>query len=211
MKVANLKKITPLSFFTKETLRQIEPSDQRLNFNLKYWLKAGTITQLKKGVYILKERWEKEPNKELYFEYLANKLYEPSYLSLEYVMNKYSLLSEAVFGITSITTKTTKTFVNKLGSFSYYSCSPRLFTGYEVKQFASASILIAKKPKAVFDFLYLRFLKKTPINPKTIDELRINWENITRKEFQEIVDYASLAKSKRVKTVIKLIKRSFYA
>lgn len=211
MKVANLKKLSGLYFFTKETLRQIEPSDQRLNFNLKYWLKAGTIIQLKKGVYVLKERWEKEPNKKFYLEYLANKLYEPSYLSLEYVMNKYSLLTEAVYSLTSITPRSTKSFTNKLGAFNYYSLSPNLFFDFEIKKYFSAFVLIAKKPKAVFDFLYLRFLKKTPINPKTIDELRINWENISRAEFQKIAKYARNTRSRRLKLAINLIKKAYYA
>ncbi len=124
-------------------------------------------------------------------------------------MNKFGLLTEAVFGITSITTKTTKTFVNALGNFNYYSISPALFLGYEVKKNGSFPIAVAKKSKAVFDFLYLRFIKNTPINKKTIEELRINWETITGGEFKEIKNYASKTKSVRLNQVINLISNTY--
>ncbi|MBI5452207.1 hypothetical protein HY945_02005, partial [Candidatus Gottesmanbacteria bacterium] len=110
MKTIQLDKLTNLLLFTKETLRQLEENNDRLDFNIKYWLKKGKIITLKKGLYVLKERWEREINKDDYRQYLANQLYQPSYLSCEYVMSKYGLLTEGVFGITSMTTKTTKAF-----------------------------------------------------------------------------------------------------
>ena len=211
MKVKNLSKIENLLFFTKESLRQLEKNDDSLNSNLKFWLKKEIIISLKKGVFILKKTWEKEPNKDLYLQYLANKIYQPSYLSLEYVMDKYSLLTESVWGLSSITTKKTQTFNNKLAKFSYYSISSDLFCGYESKKFNSANVLIAKKPTAVFDYLYLRFLKNAPVSQTAIKELRINWENISKIEFGKIQKYARKSKSLRVKQVINLIKENYYA
>lgn len=210
MKANELLKLSGLLFFTKESLRQLEEDDNSLDFNLKYWLKIGKIISLKKGYYILKERWEKETDKDSYLEYLANKIYEPSYLSTEYVMNKYALLTEAVYGITSISIKKPKVFNNDLGKFSYYSISPRLFLGYKINKFYSASVFMAEKTKAVFDYLYLRFLKITPINQKIITELRINWENINLKELKKIQEYVELSRSLRVEEVINLIKKIYY-
>lgn len=211
MKLRNLKKISNLYYFNKESLRQLEKNEDLLNFNLKYWLKKGVIISLKRGFYILREKWEKEKNKELYLEYLANAMYQPSYLSLEYVMNKYSLLTESIWTITSITLKKTKVFKNSLGQFNYYSISPSLFGGYEIKKFYSASVLVAKKSKAVFDYLYLRFLKSVPIDLKTITELRINWENVNKEEFKEIKKFGQGSRSVRVKRVINLIQKIYYA
>lgn len=205
MKAVQLKKLSNLLIFTKETLRQLEEDNDRLDFNIKYWLKKGEIITLKKGLYILKEKWERETNKDDYLEYVANQLYQPSYLSGEYVMSKYGLLTEAVYGITSMTTKTTKAFVNNLGNFNYYSLSPALFSGYEVKKTSFFPVLVAKKSKAVFDFLYLRFIKNTPVNKKTIEELRINWENMTKEELGELINYARKTKSVRLNKIINLI------
>ena len=82
---------------------------------------------------------------------------------------------------------------------------------YEIKKFHSVPVLAAKKSKAIFDFLYLRFLKETPINERIIKELRINWENVSSKEFKETLQYACLSGSKRIKSVLNLIKKTYYA
>lgn len=209
MKTVELDKLSNLLIVTKETLRQLEKDNDRLDFNIKYWLKKGTIIALKKGVYVLKETWDREINKDDYRQYVANQLCQPSYLSGEFIMSKFGLLTEAVYGITSMTTKTTKTFTNSLGSFTYYSLSPELFFGYEVKKNNSFSVTVAKKSKAVFDFLYLRFIKSTPVNKKTIEELRINWENMTTEEFRELVQYGRKTNSVRLHQAIQIITETY--
>lgn len=210
MKKANLDYLNNFLLFTKESLRQWEKSEDALNFNIKYWTKNELIIPLKKGKYILKSRFDKEENKDLYLEYLANKIYEPSYISGEYVMSKYNLLTEAVYGISSVTTKKTKTFNNKLGRFNYCSFSPRVFFGFQIIKFYSADIMVAKKPKAVLDYLYLRFYKNTLISEKSIEELRINWENLNKKEFLDLEKYARIINNKRTLEVIGLIKKKYY-
>lgn len=209
MKSINLNKLNNLLLVSKEALASFEKNKARLNFNIKYWVKKGELIAVKRGMYVLKNKWEKESNKELYLEYLANKIYEPSYLSFEYVLNKYALLSESVFTITSATTKSTKTISNSLGVFNYYSLSDELFTGYIVKSYSSTSIFEATKSKAMFDFLYIRFFKKALINKGVIEELRINWENFKKSDFLEMKRYARIARSRRIKEVIKLIEEMY--
>ena len=211
MKIKDLTKLSNLFFFSKETLRQLERDDDSLNFNLKYWKKRGNLIPVKRGFYVLRDRWEKEINKDLFLMYLANKLYEPSYISLEYVLNKYSLLSEGVYGLTSVSTRSTNFFNNDLGRFSYYSISPRLFCGYEFDKSFGMPIFVAKKTKALFDYLYFRFVKRTPLELKEIIELRINWENISSKEFKELKLYTKLSKSRRIKIIMNLIRKKYYA
>ncbi len=211
MKINQLKQLEDLLIITKDGFRLYEKNENNLSSNLKYWVKKGELIRLKKGRYILKSRWQNEYRKEDYLEFLANKIYEPSYLSCEYVMNKYNLLTESVYSVTSITTKKTKVFKNQLATYVYYSITPNLFFDFYLKKSDLAPILIAKKSKAVFDFLYLRFLKNTPINKKVIIELRINWENINKKEFLEIKRYADKSKNKRVIQVINLISKIYYA
>ena len=48
--------------------------------------------------------------KEPYAEYMANRLRLPSYLSLEYVLAKEGLIPEAVYALTSITSKNFQKF-----------------------------------------------------------------------------------------------------
>lgn len=209
MKSQFLQKISNLDFFTTEILRGLEPKREALAFNIKNWLKKGKIISLKKGLYLLGEKWEKERDKEDYLEFLANKLYEPSYLSTEYVMSKYGLLTEAVYGLSSVTTRKTKTFSNKLGFFSYASVSPVFFTSFEVQK-GKRIKLVATKSKAVFDYLYLRFLKKTPINYREVEELRINWENLKKSEWKDVEKYFKISKSRRLMELGKIIRKEYF-
>lgn len=197
-----------LLLIDKSTLRNLESNEDALNQNIKYWLKTGKLISLKKGLYILREKWEKEQDKDDFLEYIANRLLGPSYVSLEYVLAKYGLLTEAPTTVTSVTVKTGRSFNNELAGFNYYSISETLFTGYEVKDFQGAFVNVAKKEKALFDFLYFRFLDKEP-NREKMEGLRINWENISRKEIKKAADFCGLTDNKNIKKVFEVVDSQF--
>lgn len=188
----------------KDTLRNLEPAKYLLDSNIKNWLKSGKLVALKKGLYTTRKKWEKERNKNLYLEYLANKLLEPSYLSLGYVLSGYQLLTEAQMAITSVTVKTGRSFNNKLGAFSYYNIKEELFTGYRTKKYKTARINIATKEKALFDYLYFQFYNKKP-NKKSLENLRINWSNLTKKELKDCRKFTRLVNNPNIEEVFKLI------
>jgi hypothetical protein len=212
MRFSNIKeKFSPFLIFNKNNLRAFEKNEETVSADIRYWMKSGKIIQLKKGVYLLNDRWEKEIQKDSYLEYIANKLLEPSYLSFEYVLAKYQILSEPVLTLTSATIKSSREFSNTLGIFRYYTLAPKLFCGYTAKEENSFPIFEAFKEKALFDFLYIRFLKQRPITTDAEKNLRINWENISRKEFEKAKSYLKLTRSKRVKEIFNIINKQYYA
>ncbi len=204
------KKTEKLAVINKTVLRNFEKNSNTLDGNIRYWLKGGDLIALKKGLYVFAERYKNEKNKDVFLEYIAGQLVSPSYLSLEYVMAKYQLLTESANVITSITTKSTRNYNNKLGAFRYYTVTPKLFCGYRVELISGAPIAVASKAKALFDFLYLRFVKDAVINEKEVEELRINWENLSKKEFIELSSCAALTRSVEIKELIKLIQKMYY-
>ncbi len=199
-----------LVILNKELLKTLEPRENVLDANIKYWIKTGKFIVIKKGKYILKERFEKLESKNNLLEYIAGQIMQPSYLSTEYVLAKYQILSESVQTVTSVTTKKTKAIKNDLGSFQYYSISEKLFTGYEIKKEGDLIYAEATKPKVLFDFLYFRFLKEFNVNIKIIDNLRLNWENISLNEFKKAESYLKLTNSKKVREIFNLIKNKYY-
>ncbi|MEK7065006.1 MAG: hypothetical protein AAB963_01035 [Patescibacteria group bacterium] len=194
----------------KEIVSSLENKKFSAKANIGYWLKTGKIISLKRGIYLVKERYEKETNKEMFLEYISNSLLKPSYLSLEYVMAKYALLSEPVFAFTSVTTATTRVIKNELSNFRYYSVTPELFTGYKIKYFLGAPIWEATKEKAVFDYIYSRFLKNYAINERIVNELRINWGEVNKVEWRKIKAYGQLCRSTKVKKAIALIEKMYF-
>jgi len=210
MKLKKLKQNTgELMYFTKNDLKTLEPEKNTLDANIKYWIKNNQIKKIKNGFYVTTDQYQNEENKSFYLEYLANQIVVPSYVSGEYVLSKYNLLTEAVYAITSVTTKITREITNDLASFRYYSISPDLFTGFIVKSFRNALIAEASKEKAVFDFFYFRFLKNNPVSVTKIKDLRINWENISKKEFAKAKKYFELSGSKNIRKIYQIIIKYF--
>ncbi|MBU4337945.1 hypothetical protein KKB43_03690 [Patescibacteria group bacterium] len=206
MKLETIKnKTDKLLLFDKKSLKMLEKDDNALNSNIKYWLKNSDLIALKKGIYIFKERYNQESKKDDYLEYIANQLIQPSYVSLEYVMAKYQLLSEPARAITSITVKNPREFYNSLGVWRYYSLPIKLFVGYKIKYFQGQPIAEATKAKAVFDFLYLRFRRGVKANRQNIDDLRLNWENLNKQDLKELNFYFELIGQKRYEYFKKLI------
>ena len=66
--------------------------------------------------------------------YIANKIYQPSYVSLETALHYYGIIPEAVFTISSITTLKTQKFKNKQGFYTYTNIKSNCFFGYELVQ-----------------------------------------------------------------------------
>ena len=90
-----------------------------LNERIKRSLENKRIAKLKKGLYTTDVYYLKEPNKTEFKEFIASKLKFPSYLSSEYVLSKYNLLTEATYPLTSITLKTGHSYQNSLGTYKY--------------------------------------------------------------------------------------------
>ena len=65
--------------------------------------KQGFILQLKRGFYVFPDALPPDV-------YVANKLYTPSYISLEFALSYHGVIPQAVYEITSVTTKTTRDF-----------------------------------------------------------------------------------------------------
>lgn len=122
-------------------------SQQIIRNQVNAWQKKGQLVRLKKGLYLFSNTYKKFPEREK----IANFLNQPSYLSLQYVLGHYGLIPEAVYNYTSITTKKTNKFNNKLGCFIYHHLQERHYWGFVEKK----GILIAEPEKALLDYLYL--------------------------------------------------------
>ena len=201
------EKTDKLLVFDKNSLKLLEKNDNNLNANLKYWLKSGDLVALKNGVYVFRAKYNHETNKNEYLEYLANKLLTPSYLSLEYVLDKYSLLSESARAITSISAKASREFSNSLGVWRYYFLSKKLFLGYKTKYFKDQAIFEASKAKALFDFLYLRFRRGVLPSEKGFLDLRLNLENLSKEDWSEFFSYFKLVPTNRFQELKRIIEK----
>lgn len=125
---------------------------------LKEMQKKGYLLRLKKGFYVLtRELIDKDYSVQI----IANTLYGPSYLSLEYALAYYALIPERVDTITSVTSQKNKGFETPLGLFTYRHLSSALYPiGVMLHRTADErSYLMATPEKALMDIFTLKFDK----------------------------------------------------
>ena len=79
-------------------------------------LRKGIIIRVKKGIYIFGEDYRRRPFSR---EILANLIYGPSYISLEYALHYYGLIPERVEAVTSVTTGRSRNYSTPVGGFTY--------------------------------------------------------------------------------------------
>ena len=202
----NIEKLNTLSYFDVNTISQITNiQNSNLYMNINRWVKQGVLIQLKNGLYTTKEYYSSISNQSEYLQFISNKLRYPSYLSLEYVLSKNQVLTETVYTYTSITKKTTRTYNNDLGSFSYRKISEPLFIGFSIVSKNGFEIAIANKTKALFDFLYLKLYREQTLTNQIINDLRLNLDEYSTEEIKEFQSYCNLTSIQKFKDLPKIL------
>jgi len=116
---------------------------------IKRLLDAGDIVRVKKGLYVFGDVYRRTPVSR---ELLANLIYGPSYISLDYALAWHGLIPERVTTVTSVTTGRSRRFTSPFGIFSYRSLpEPRYATGALLQQGDNESFLLASPEKALAD------------------------------------------------------------
>jgi predicted transcriptional regulator of viral defense system len=189
--------------FSINDIRKIDNNFHRRRLN--EWQDKGYIKKIVKGYYIFSDTTVNDAI--LY--YIANKIYGPSYISLEIALSYYNLLPESVYCVTSVSTKRTYNFKTSIAEFSYRSIKPELFFGYEIiKPRGGIMYKIADFEKALLDYLYFNPHYNTK---KDYEELRINrdifWENIDEVKLYSYLDrFAQKKLLARTKKLLRFLK-----
>ena len=116
------------------------------------WRTKGWVSPLKRGLYVL--TWGAAPP--VSERLVANRLLQPSCISMESVLSDIGLLPETSMAVVSVTPKLTRRVKNTYGQFIYRHISPTAFQGYEIHHDQGQSILVATPEKAWVDFMYFQ-------------------------------------------------------
>ena len=114
-------------------------------------LRQGVIIRVKKGLYVFGDSYRNRPFSR---ELLANWIYGPSYLSLDYALSFHHLVPERVPVATSVTPKRPKRFSTPLGEFHYRQTRAAGFSiGMDRVESGEVAFLIARPERALADKL----------------------------------------------------------
>ena len=155
------------------------------NRRLVEWQQKSYIQKIRREYYCFQERKKDEH----FLFFAANKIYSPSYISMESALAFYNFIPEGVFMTTSISTRNTASYNTPVGDFSYNHVKTTLFFGYRLVQVNGVAIKIAEPEKVIIDYLYLKKLN-------SVDE--INSLRFNEIQIKEIVDFHKLDKYQRI-------------
>lgn len=186
------------------TLSSYIAVDQKIN----ELLKAKAIIRVKKGLYVFGPETRLSP---ICKESLANLIYGPSCISLEYALSFHGLIPERVEIITSITPKRDKEFTTTIGRFTYRYLAPSKYP-HEIEQHwidSQHPILIASPEKALCDYLTLNnvpLLKNTAATKDFLQkDLRIEQESWKQLDLKKMFHLNRYYKNKNIERIMELL------
>lgn len=174
MNIYEIRKLCPFEEVDYLRLMQLLKGYSEPRKKLQSFLKKKELIRVKKGIYVFGPKAAIEPYSR---EHLANLIYGPSSISLEYALSFYDMIPERVEEVTSITIRRNKLFVTPVGRFNYHFLSPQKYPmGMSQVLLAGRNILIASKEKALCDMLCLktgRLKNKKELQEHLFENLRI--------------------------------------
>jgi len=130
---------------------EVDPAN--IQRQLSRWTRAARLHQLRRGLYALAPPFQKvEPHPFL----VANRMVEPSYVSLQSALAHYGLIPEYVPITTSVTTRRPNGWDTPLGSYAFRHVKTELFRDYRLLEVAKEQrAFVASSEKALLDLIYL--------------------------------------------------------
>jgi len=146
--------------------------------------------------------------------YIANAIYNPSYISFETALRYYDLIPESVFGVTCATTNLTKNkeYKTHLGLFGFYNIPKEAFP-LDIKRIEcnGYTMFIASAEKALCDKLY-----ECPVCVNLehfeyllFEDLRIDDDEFEKLDKKKLIKLAPFYHSKNLNLLIKFLKEKY--
>lgn len=173
-------------------------------------LADGSLVRVKKGLYVFGERYRRGPIRR---EVLANLIYGPSYVSLDYALSSYSMIPERVENVTSVTVAEKRRFNTPLGTFTYQPLSnARYAPGIHWRGEGDIRFLMASREKALVDKVWTdKRFKPTELSdfePYLTDDLRLDEECLQALDQEFIAVLADAFASKKLRLLVRYLGRT---
>ena len=171
-------------------------------------LRQDAIIRVKKGLYVFGDRYRRGPYSR---EILANLIYGPSYISLEYALQYYGLIPERVVTVTSVTIGRSREFTSPVGRFSFRTIPLAAFrSGMDRVELADGrSCLMAIPEKALADKLLCGrgsdITSRRELFRYLVEELRMEPTALVKLDSERLEDIAGHCRSARVNLLVDLV------
>ncbi len=188
-------------FTSADVALRLNGSDFARNGLIKRAMAGREILNIRRGLYCLAPRYQKKP---VGVFSLAQRIYGPSYISMETALSYHGWIPEAVHACTCSSYGNSKEFKTPLGIYSYKRVPQRtLYSNVERCVWDNANVFFVASPaKALADYVYTHRLNWTDID-QAAGDLRIESENlasVTQLELSQLKDNYRSSRVKRFLT-----------
>lgn len=178
--------------FSHGTLLPLLKDYRRPNDKIAEWLRQGVLLSVKRGLYV-----RNEAGRTPCLPLVANRLYGPSCVSLDYALGWHGLIPERTHELTSVCTGRGRIVHNVFGRFSYTRLPTQVYPYGIVQASVSAqeTFLIASPAKALCDKVMLtprlRVTSRIGMRRYLLEDLRIDANDLSGLDLQVVRAYAS--------------------
>lgn len=173
-------------------------------------VKNEVLIRLKNGFYLIADKIRQGSNLIIPYEQVANLLYGPSYVSLEWALSFYGMIPERVHTVTSMTLGRNKEYQTPVGDFVYYKLSADSYSiGITQKKTPDfvGGFLMASPEKALADLVFksCKGLDKDQLQQDLLESKRIDRDSIHRLNKTLLVEIARSYQAKSVHYLVDLV------
>ena len=190
-----VRKAIPYEEVDTATLRQALSRYASPDDKIGDMVRHGELIRVRKGLYAVAPEYRQSP---LSLEILANTLYGPSYLSLEYALSWHGMIPERVTELTSVCIGRSRLFSTKAGNFSYCSIKKEAYReGYGLAAISDGrSFLMATREKALVDIVEnrrgIQIRSGKDMGTRLLEDLRLDESTLLELSVERVKHYASL-------------------
>lgn len=196
--------LQPFTVFSLNEIMKMDKTFHRRRLN--EWQEKGYIKKIIKGFYIFSET---ELNENVLFE-IANRIQNPSYISLEMALSYYHLIPENVYRITSVSSRRPCKLNTPIAEFTYRKIKPSLFFGYQLIPYNGKYFKIGKIEKVLLDYFYLNPNLKSESD---FESLRINpdkfWSQLNEMQLNDyLAKFSCQQLTKTIKSFLEFMRNA---
>ena len=170
----------------------------------------GELIRLRRGLYAVGAQYRQNP---LSLEILANLLYGPSYISLEYALSWYGMIPERVAELTSVCLGRSRMFETPVGRFSYTFIPKKAYVeGYDLIELSDGrTFLMATREKALIDLIEtqrtISLRSRKDMEQRLLADLRMDESLLMTLDLKRFEYLADLYGSAKLKLLTGLLKK----
>jgi len=173
-------------------------------------LRQGAIIRVKKGIYVFGPKLARRPFSR---EILANMIYGPSCISLDYALHYHGLIPERVEAVTSVTSGRARRFSTPVGLFIYRQVPPAAYpVGIDRMPLEDGrAFLIAVPEKALADKIHddrgTGIRSQADMRRYLLQSLRIDAESLAKLRTETLSTLAERYRSRKLRLLAEVVTR----